>query len=532
MFRPSFGRRIFSLVVFAPLVVASSAHAATAPNLGVAEGYAVFGKAGVTNDSAAGTTHIWGDVGADASVTNLNDATQVDGTINIPAPGVEAAILSAYGDLAAQGADAALDLAGVNMVSPGVYTVGATTLNGTLTLNGPGIYVFRSSSSITTSGPAVVTLINGATPCNVFWQIPAGITIGAGTQMVGTIITDTQSITMAAGASLLGRALSRIAAVTLDSNQITNPTCDAAAEDDDIANTQRRPIISVTKIPSPLALPGAGSVTYTYEISNPGQYAMNTVTLADDMCSPVEYVSGDLNQDSLLQRTEVWRYRCTSWLTKDTNNVATALGYANGLPAADLAYATVLVGTELPPPLIHVVKIPSRLLVPFGGGSVTYSYMVSNPGVVALHNVQIEDNKCGNVVYLAGDVDDNAQLDMDETWEYRCQSDLSLTTTNTVTVTGTANNQTATDVAFATVVVSPLAVSSAAVSSRGIVVSSHSRSSASSVTVIAPTIEVPLFPNTGGRSGNNGIVSMAVAVGAALAIFVVYGARRRASSRG
>jgi len=52
--------------------------AATAPSLGLAESYAVFGKAGVTNNSNVGTTNIWGNVGADASVTNLDDASQVE----------------------------------------------------------------------------------------------------------------------------------------------------------------------------------------------------------------------------------------------------------------------------------------------------------------------------------------------------------------------------------------------------------------------------------------------------------------------
>ncbi|MEK9157948.1 MAG: hypothetical protein AAB638_02065, partial [Patescibacteria group bacterium] len=75
----------------------------------------------MTNVNAA--THVWGNVGADSSVTGLI-ASQVSGTINAPAAGVEAAILSAYGSLAAQSADAALDLAGTNTVSPGVYTVG------------------------------------------------------------------------------------------------------------------------------------------------------------------------------------------------------------------------------------------------------------------------------------------------------------------------------------------------------------------------------------------------------------------------
>lgn len=205
-----------------------SVFAATAPTLGVAASYAVFGKAGVTNDSNVGTTHIWGNVGADAiNVTNLNDATQVDGIID-NGVGVEAAILTTYGQLAAiPDLPVVLNLAGNNTVAPGVYNVGATTLNGVLTLSGAGVYVFRSSSSIdvTAGVGAEVKLTNGADACNVFWQIPASMTIGAGAKMVGTIVADTALISLGTNATLQGRALSRIAQVTMLGNQITEPTC-------------------------------------------------------------------------------------------------------------------------------------------------------------------------------------------------------------------------------------------------------------------------------------------------------------------
>ncbi|HET7098821.1 MAG TPA: ice-binding family protein [Patescibacteria group bacterium] len=219
-----------TLVIFTPIflfTLASSVNAATAPNLGTAGSYSAFGKAGVTNNSAVGTTHLWGNVGADllSSITNLV-ASQVDGAIIAPAAGVESAILSAYGALASQPLTTItpINLAVNNTVGPGVYDVQASTLAGTtLTLSGSGVYIFRSSSSISTSGSAMVKLTNGATACNVFWQIPAAMTIGTGTQMVGTIIADTQLISLATGATLQGRALSRIAQVTLDNSQITTP---------------------------------------------------------------------------------------------------------------------------------------------------------------------------------------------------------------------------------------------------------------------------------------------------------------------
>ena len=216
-----------ALFIVSVLINPIVASAATAPSLGASDSYAVFGKAGVTNDSFTGTTYVWGNVGADllTSITNLDDATQVGGTIIAPATGIQTAVSAAYDALDAQPATASLDLAGTNTVTPGVYTVGATVLNGTLTLDGAGVYIFRSNSSVTTSGGGTVHLINGATACNVFWQIPTSMTIGTGSHVEGTIIAQTGLISMATGATLTGRALSVTKQVTLDSNQITEPIC-------------------------------------------------------------------------------------------------------------------------------------------------------------------------------------------------------------------------------------------------------------------------------------------------------------------
>jgi uncharacterized repeat protein (TIGR01451 family) len=273
--------------------------------------------------------------------------------------------------------------------------------------------------------------------------------------------------------------------------QITEPTCAAAPPAIPGAGQPlRRPIISVTKIPEPLALPGPGSVTYTYEVSNPGLYTMNTISLVDDKCSPVYYVSGDDNNDSALQTNEVWTYRCTTMLSQDTFNAATARGSANGLAAADIAYATVRVGTLLPPPLIHVVKRPNLFVLPFGGGRVTYTYTVTNPGVVALYSVLLTDDKCSGVRYVSGDTNGDGKLDTDETWTYTCQANIGLTTTNTVTATGKANNQLATDVAFATVAVAPPPAPVPPVILRPV-------APIPPPPVVPPPEQVPLLPNTG-----------------------------------
>jgi LPXTG-motif cell wall-anchored protein len=104
------------------------------------------------------------------------------------------------------------------------------------------------------------------------------------------------------------------------------------------------PLIHVTKIPSPLTLfSGAGLVTYTERITNPGTVALSNVILTDDKCSPMKYISGDTNGDSKLDTTETWLYTCAINLATTTTNTAVATGEANGLTAKDFAIATVIV---------------------------------------------------------------------------------------------------------------------------------------------------------------------------------------------
>ncbi|MDO8504973.1 MAG: hypothetical protein Q7S48_00105 [bacterium] len=123
------------------------------------------------------------------------------------------------------------------------------------------------------------------------------------------------------------------------------------------------------------------------------------------------------------------------------------------ISAVDIASATVVVGLPIVPPLIHVTKIPNPLMLAFGGGMVTYTNRVSNPGMVPLTNVRLTDDKCGPVNYISGDTNRDSMLGTTETWVYTCKTKLTATTTNTVTASGDANGLTARDFAIATVVV-------------------------------------------------------------------------------
>jgi hypothetical protein len=214
------------------------------------------------------------------------------------------------------------------------------------------------------------------------------------------------------------------------------------------------PIIAVVKVPNPLALPsGPGLVEYTYTLRNIGTVPVTNITMTGDTCSPIVLVSGDVNGDAKLDVNETWVHTCSTTLTETHTNTVVATGWANGISATDIANAMVIVGAPIVPPLIHVTKVPSPLTLPAGGGMVTYTKKVTNPGTVALSNVIVTDDKCSSVNYISGDINSDSKLDITETWTYTCQANLTKTTINTVAVSGEANGLTARDFAIATVTV-------------------------------------------------------------------------------
>jgi uncharacterized repeat protein (TIGR01451 family) len=98
------------------------------------------------------------------------------------------------------------------------------------------------------------------------------------------------------------------------------------------------PAIEVVKSADPTTVvkPG-GDVTYTYTVRNTGDVPLADVAsrITDDTCAPVEYVSGDLDGDGLLDTPtsifedaadEVWIFECTMFVSETTTNVVTVTG--------------------------------------------------------------------------------------------------------------------------------------------------------------------------------------------------------------
>jgi hypothetical protein len=229
--------------------------AATTVGLGTAASFAVLAGTGITN---VPTSVITGDVGlSPASGSNYSGLTAAEvsgliyavdgsgpaGSVNNPALLTTAKndLTTAYLDAAGRTPNttfvAADNQLGGKTLTAGTYAFGhASTANLTaaspLVLDGQGdpnaTFIFQASSDLVTASSSVVQLVNGAQACNVFWQVGSSTTLGTSSTFKGTIMSLTAS-TITTGANIEGRILARNAAVTLDSNTITRPTCIAPA---------------------------------------------------------------------------------------------------------------------------------------------------------------------------------------------------------------------------------------------------------------------------------------------------------------
>jgi len=188
--------------------------AQTAPPLGVLQQFSVLGNSGVTGSTGAGTV-VAGDVGSSptASITNFPPSSVTPPftlhlTNDLTVQLAHGDAITAYNFLAAQGPGTVLpaQLNGAVLTS-GIYSFagGAADLAalGTLTLNGPGVFVFQVDSALTANVGSNV--IGTANPCNVYWRVGTSATLN-GISFRGNVIADA-SITVGSGSNVTGRAI-------------------------------------------------------------------------------------------------------------------------------------------------------------------------------------------------------------------------------------------------------------------------------------------------------------------------------------
>ncbi|HZL08571.1 MAG TPA: Ig-like domain-containing protein [Prolixibacteraceae bacterium] len=208
-------------------------------NLNSAGNFVVLAGSGISN---IGTdTRISGDAGSfpSATINGLLALNVIDGgtlyTTADPIVGqAKTDLTTAYNDAQARSLNAISlpgQLGGLTL-TPGLYVnsstsgISGTGPNGILTLDAGGdpnaVWIFKMGSTLVTDAGTSIVLAGNANADNIFWSVGSSATLGTNSVFFGNILAD-QSITLTTGATLTGRALTRIGAITLESNIITKP---------------------------------------------------------------------------------------------------------------------------------------------------------------------------------------------------------------------------------------------------------------------------------------------------------------------
>ena len=104
-------------------------------------------------------------------------------------------------------------------LTPGAYRYTTSAqLTGPLTLDAEGDpnaqFVFEIGSTLTTASASSVLLVNGASPCNVYWQVGSSATLGTGTAFQGNVMALTSHLAEQRRHACSGGLLARNGAVT------------------------------------------------------------------------------------------------------------------------------------------------------------------------------------------------------------------------------------------------------------------------------------------------------------------------------
>lgn len=238
--------------------LAPAVASASAVNLGTASPFVVLGGSTVTN---TGPSVLNGDLGVAPGTALVgfglpavvNGATHDDEAV---AGQAQSDVTTAYNVAASQPVPAGNALTGQDLggltLTAGAYGFSSSAqLTGQLTLDAAGNpnaqFVFEIASTLTTASGSSIRLINGASPCNVYWQVGSSATLGTTTAFEGNVMAKT-SITLNDAATVQGRLFASTGAITLDNNVVNASRC----------GTSTAPPVPAAPVPTPPApnLPG------------------------------------------------------------------------------------------------------------------------------------------------------------------------------------------------------------------------------------------------------------------------------------
>ena len=174
------------------------------------------------------------------------------------------------------------------------------------------------------------------------------------------------------------------------------------------------------------------SIAYTFEVTNQGNVSLSSVNVTDALVGTINFVSGDTNNDAILDISETWLYNGLYTITQtdidsgEVVNTATASGVDSfSTTVSDISGASVEDDTPTQTPLC---QNPAIGLVKTGvfvdtnsdlcanvSEIINYAFTITNQGNVSLYSILLNDPLVTNAVYSSGD-DGDSMLQIGDTW--------------------------------------------------------------------------------------------------------------------
>jgi hypothetical protein len=246
---------VSALTASAALLLPLQLAGAATVDLGAATPFAILAGTGITN---TGPTTVIGDIGSFPTPAMTGFASvSLTGSIHAAdavAQNAQLSLSNAYTDAATRtplvSFGPAANLSGMTLL-PGIYNSSSSLeFSGTLTLDAAGdpaaFWIFQAGSTLVTAPGSSISLINGAEPCSIFWQVGSSATLGTNSAFDGTIIALT-SITLNSGTTIDGRALALNGAVTMDNAFIATPACSTPEADSRLLLTSFAAAITIRR---------------------------------------------------------------------------------------------------------------------------------------------------------------------------------------------------------------------------------------------------------------------------------------------
>jgi uncharacterized repeat protein (TIGR01451 family) len=161
------------------------------------------------------------------------------------------------------------------------------------------------------------------------------------------------------------------------------------------------------------------TIEYTIVVDNTGNVDLTNVVLDDVFAGGATYVSGDTNDNDILETTETWTYSADYVVTQgdinDGDDLVNVAGVTTDQTARETDDATSTVDQN---PSLEITKVANKDAVNAAGQSIGYTIVLTNTGNVTLTNVDISDSLIAALGAPSKSLNADNDIDLGETWTY------------------------------------------------------------------------------------------------------------------